>query len=412
MELILMHKDDLVAKITLTDAGYFSRFEGFYNKQLMPPGTRVMDAMVEQRFKAWLDARCIPKDRENYIKLISTANVNMAQQLYLNNFGLSLNDCYWIRSIESLDSNIGWDDINYFKNPYSQNTGKILIDEGFNLSNDDFNSPDITTPGLSMKMWEQDPLTLESSLIKFGTEKYNGEEVFIETAASVIADCLGVNHAEYTLTEKKVSNGYILGCKSKNFCTEDIEYVPAYCLTVEPGMVGKNGMLNYAKRIGEKKNIDKMIVFDYITCNPERSIYNFGFLRDANTFESLGLAPLYDNGASLWIDYKEHGINETEEAKPFDATHSKQIELVDDFSWIDFDRFDNIDLKIRHALKDSEMPEEIQVKISKAVKERINKLYKIALSKTPKVAVSSKKKEDKKKIDKPILSQSSQGFGN
>ena len=33
MELILMHKDDLVAKITLTDAGYFSRFEGFYNKQ-------------------------------------------------------------------------------------------------------------------------------------------------------------------------------------------------------------------------------------------------------------------------------------------------------------------------------------------------------------------------------------------
>lgn len=414
MEIILMHKNDLVAKLIFTDAGYFNKLEGFYDRSLMPPGTRVMDAMIEQRLKNWIESRCIPKDRENYVELITKCKVNTNEQFYFKNYGLSLNDCYWLRSVESMNSDITWEDVNYFENPYSQNVGQTLIDP-FRISySNDFNSPDLTTPGLSMKIWEQDPITLKSSLIKFGTDKYDGEEVFIENVASVIADCLGVNHVNYTLVEKEVSNGYMCGCKCDNFCSNDIEFVSAQSLMVEPGMVGKNGMLNYAKKIGEKSNIDKMIVFDYIICNPERNVSNFGFLRDANTQDSLGLAPLYDHGRALWIDYKTNGINKSEESKPFDFTHSKQIEIVDNFSWIDFDRFDGLEFKMKQAFKGSNIPTDIQDKICQEVRNRINNLYKIASEHTPKFAVNSNVQKNKNTTIKKdiVLSQSNEGFGN
>lgn len=413
MEIILMHKNDLVAKLNFTDAGYFNKLEGFYDRSLMPPGTRVMDAMIEQRLKNWIDTRSIPKDRENYIELITRCKINTHEQFYFKNYGLSLNDCYWLRSVESMNSDIRWEDVNYFTNFYSTHTGNLLLDPFNQFYANDFNSPDLTTPGLSMKMWEQDPITLKSSLIKFGTEKYDGEEVFIENVASVIADCLDVNHVKYSLVEKKVSNGYMCGCKCENFCSEDIEFVSAQLLMVEPGMVGKNGMLNYAKRIGEKPNIDKMIVFDYIICNPERNVSNFGFLRDANTHDSLGLAPLYDNGHALWIDYKTNGINKNEECKPFDFIHSRQIEIVDDFSWIDFDRFEGLEFKMKQAFKGSSIPADIQDKICQAVRTRINSLYKIACEHSPKIAVNINIQETKNTTTKKdiILSQSNQGFG-
>lgn len=414
MEIILMHKDDLVAKLTFTDGGYFSKLDGFYNRDLMPPGTRVMDAMIEQRLKGWIENRCLPKERENYINLISEANVNTKEQLYFRNYGLSLNDCYWLRSIESMNSDISWKDVNYFTNQYSDHVGKILTDKSYRSYMNDFNSPDITTPGLSMKMWEQDPMTLKSSLIKFGTDKFDGEEVFIENVVSVIADCLGVDHVKYSLIEKQITDGYMCGCKCENFCTENIEFISAQALSVEPGNVGKNGMINYTKKVGQKHNLDKMLVLDYITCNPNRTFADFGFLRNADNHDLIGFAPIFDNGHALWLDYKTNGINENDECKPFDSMHSRQIEIVDDFSWIDFNRFDGLEFNMRQAFKGSSIPAEIQNKICQEVRNRVNSLYKIAREHHPLIPVSAQTKQNNDLNNKKniILSQSSQGFGN
>lgn len=410
MDIILMHKNNPVAKLIFTDGGYFSKLEGFYNKDLMPPGTRVQDMMAQQRLKNWFDMRCVPKERENYIKLISEAGINTNEQFYFRNNGLGLNDCYWIRTMESMDTNIVWEDVNFFQNNYSDYVGQILIDPSYKAFSKNFNSPDLVTHGTTMKRWEQDPITLKSTLIKFGTDKYDGNEVFIECAASEIAEALGVNHVKYYLVEREVAGGYMLGCACENFCSENAEFISAQYLMVEPGNVGKNGMLNYAKRIGEKKNIDKMLVFDYIISNPDRNVSNFGFLRDADTFDSLGLAPLFDHGKSLWIDYATNGVNKSEESKPFESIHSKQIELVDDFSWIDFDRFELIDFKIGQCLKQSTIPENIQEQIVKAVLKRINNLKEIASKKNSQIPVKSDMKESTTP-SKITLSESSEGFG-
>lgn len=45
-----------------------------------------------------------------------------------------------------------------------------------------------------------------------------------------------------------------------------------------------------------------MIVLDYIIANEDRHLNNFGAIRDANTLAWIGMAPIYDSGASLGFD--------------------------------------------------------------------------------------------------------------
>lgn len=172
-------------------------------------------------------------------------------------------------------------------------------------------------------------------------------------------------------------------------------------------------MINYAKRHNLKQDLDKMIVLDYITCNSKRDMSNFGFLRDANTSKSIGLAPIFSNGNSLWIDWKKYGIGKSDDSKPFESTHEKQIELVDDFSWINFSNLDTIEFDVKQVLRHSEFPYEIQEKICKELRNRINKLEKIAINKkqtiVPKNSNTEQKIENTNKIE---LSKPDSGFGS
>ena len=45
-----------------------------------------------------------------------------------------------------------------------------------------------------------------------------------------------------------------------------------------------------------------MIVLDYLIVNEDRHQNNFGVVRNAETLEYLGAAPIYDSGTSLWFD--------------------------------------------------------------------------------------------------------------
>ena len=83
-----------------------------------------------------------------------------------------------------------------------------------------------------------------------------------------------------------------------------------------------------------------MIVIDYIIANEDRHFNNFGVLRNAETLEWIGFAPIYDSGSSLGYDKMASQIRSEKEVvcKPFKKPHAEQIKLVSDFSWIDFDK--------------------------------------------------------------------------
>lgn len=48
-----------------------------------------------------------------------------------------------------------------------------------------------------------------------------------------------------------------------------------------------------------------MFVFDALICNVDRHLGNFGFLVDNKTNKIIGLAPIFDNGNSLFYNLNE-----------------------------------------------------------------------------------------------------------
>jgi hypothetical protein len=79
---------------------------------------------------------------------------------------------------------------------------------------------------------------------------------------------------------------------------------------------------------------------DYLIVNRDRHYNNFGFIRDAESLEWHGLAPIFDSGTSLWSDTGYVG-SETQ-AKPFAGSHDEQIKLASDWSWVDGEALDGI----------------------------------------------------------------------
>ena len=79
-------------------------------------------------------------------------------------------------------------------------------------------------------------------------------------------------------------------------------------------------------------------MLDYIIANEDRHLNNFGALRNAETLEWLGMAPIYDSGSSLGYDKSVPLMMNAREVicKPFKKHHEELLKLVSDFGWIDF----------------------------------------------------------------------------
>ena len=97
--------------------------------------------------------------------------------------------------------------------------------------------------------------------------------------------------------------------------------------------------------------VDQMIVLDYLIDNEDRHQKNFGLIRNANTLEWIGAAPLFDSGSSLGYDKLPNQILSLRgvECKPFKKTHAEQLKLVASFDWIDFRRLEGIEQEIREV---------------------------------------------------------------
>ena len=55
-------------------------------------------------------------------------------------------------------------------------------------------------------------------------------------------------------------------------------------------------------------------------------------MRDSSTLEFLGVAPIFDNGNSLWYDQYKIPVDKpfyTYRSQPFTTTHDKQIKYIE-----------------------------------------------------------------------------------
>ena len=120
-----------------------------------------------------------------------------------------------------------------------------------------------------------------------------------------------------------------------------------------------------------------------------RHFNNFGVLRNAETLQWLGMAPIYDSGTSLGYDkmpariYAERDII----CKPFKKNHAEQLKLVSSFKWIDFAKLSDVKELIHETFAMegvSDYMDEVRVKaICDTTQKRIRNLSEISIHDTP-----------------------------
>jgi len=364
-----MHKDIPVVDIVIAeDIGIIEKIGTVYHAAHMPLGVEIT---TRKSLNEWWMERSIPASRDGLRQALINLDMSSTATLPLKCHGLSLSDQYWIRPQHL---NLTWNEINFFENDFSRDVGEILF--GRVPIGMDFSSPDNTSDGWLKKRW----IIADGKrmLMKGGSGVYQ-QEPLNELIACMIMQRLEIPHVPYTLTFED-RKPYSL-CET--FVTPETELVSAYrVMKTQPWAQDDSiytHLLHCAGNLGIPNvplAIAQMLVVDYIIANTDRHRSNFGFVRNTETLEWYGLAPLYDSGTSLWHDTKLVGT--PPDSKPFEGTHEEQIKLVHDFSWFDVDALKGIGDECAKILSKSEFIDEHRsITIGRAVEERAKAVERI-----------------------------------
>jgi hypothetical protein len=276
-----------------------------------------------RHIKLWLEKRIIPELRPRIKDLLAAYGLTERFEVTLKNHSLSLSDSYWTKLV---DDDISWAEINFFDNSYSQDTGLFLLGNK-NISVDAL-SPDICTTGIQPKLWIKNNGI--DYLMKFGRAPYYQEptnEVVCSQIAMTFPALNAVKYEEIRYADRQASI-------CKNFICKGLELVPAYYVyDQKEDVVGNtySSLIHKAKNLGMdiREFLNELIILDYIINNRDRNLGNIAFLRDMDTGEFLGPAPVFDNGNSMW--FNEMPVLNTDldgPCKPFAKTFEKQLNLI------------------------------------------------------------------------------------
>lgn len=388
----LMHKNIPTIDILINDNfGYIEKTGPVLSAEHLPIGIPCKDNMVnEYELNSWWSGRSIPASREGINQLLYAMNIINTKNLLTRCMGLSLSDQYWIKPA---GSDIEWSEVNFFENPFSEDMGNLLFGEIKSDPSLNLCSPDNTSDGCLKKRWKI--FDDKRCLVKSGTEPYH-QQVFNEIIASKIMDRLDIQHVPYSLIWQK-ENPYSV---CEDFITPETELISAnQVIKSQTKPNNFNQYMHYVNLCEEhgikdiKHSLDEMLVLDYIIANEDRHLNNFGVIRNADTLEWIGAAPIFDSGTSLGYSKRVNRIATVEECKPFKKTHTEQLKLITSFDWIDFSKLNGIDDEISAFLSDEKIEPYIDENrrnaISAYVSERIGRLERFALARAKSVTVST-----------------------
>lgn len=277
--------------------------------------------------------------------LLHRLNIIAPEELLNKAFGLSLSDQYWLKPV---NSNITYNDVNFFDNDFefaefmeaslSKNSKTIV-------SKESLKTPNNTTDGMLRKAW-----IIENNIRYLLKGGYKSEilQPFNEVLASEICERLGFNHVKYTIDTYKD----MVVSKCPCFINKDTELIT--CHQIINNMIRHNDYKDYENYIkmlednginNPREKIENMFILDYLIMNEDRHLNNFGIIRDVNTLKWIDVAPIFDNGQSLNIEYYDedelHISGEGRffyEIKPFDEI----IKCVENIKRIDINKLNDL----------------------------------------------------------------------
>ena len=379
---ILMHKDNPVAALEIDEAsGVISAIGEVYAEEHIPLGITVKRGRIERsELNDWWKGRAIPASRSGIKTVLEDLQIATTQRLLEKCLGLSLSDQYWICP---QSRNLKWSEINFFENNFSDDMGNILfgkVSSGEMILNDEISlmSPDNTSDGWLKKKWTI--IDGKRCLIKSGSAPFF-QEPLNEKIASILQSRLNyMPFVDYDLIfddEQPLS-------VCENFITPQTELISAYSIYETLPKEKNISSYEHFKRCCEiqgiantEKFLNYMLAVDYIIANSDRHFRNFGVIRNANTLEWIGFAPLFDCGTSLWFNQIAKNIKpiKYDESKPFATSHAKQIGFVTDLTWLDFQKLNGIENDCKKILSSSKYIDETRCEnICYSISKRIDML--------------------------------------
>lgn len=321
MNFELMCKDVPVGSFAINDqSGRIINQLKAANQEYLPLSVRYSDNQTIALQK-WIDNRSVSANRKDLEAMLAAYAVETPSALSFKSLGLNLSDQYWFKP-EGAD--FGWHDVNLFENDFGQQVFKAAAgSSGY--------TPDSSSNGELPKFWK-----IEGGkriLYKEGTAPFD-QQPYNEVLASKLLVELDLPHVCYRLVQDEGGEKAYSTCET--FITTSTEYVPALeILDVVPKLNHENSYQHFIRCMEclsipvAREQIDEMLLFDYLINNVDRHYGNFGFIRDVDTRKFLGMAPIFDNGNSLWyLNLNKRMKFRNQPAKPFRDTHEEQLKLL------------------------------------------------------------------------------------
>ncbi len=317
------------------------------SEEHLPLGVHFRNGVIDRReFNGWRIDRLIPLFRPKLNSALFSLGVNRREILPLHSYWLSLSDHYWIKP---MDSDLKWEDVNFFDNAFTGDVGDALFGK-FNGNSPDLCSPDNTTDGCLQKRWI---ISDGKRFLMKGGEPPYYQQPFNEVTASRIMDIMDIPHIRYSLVWED-GLPYSL-CET--FTDSENEYVPAWrIINYRKKPNHKSFYRHYADICKEygiddiEHYLDMLIVLDYVIANEDRHFNNFGLLRNSETMGSFSPAPIFDSGTSLAFSKSLEYLYAPFMTKPFKTDPNEQLKLVTSFDWINFSALESAGDAVREVM--------------------------------------------------------------
>jgi len=275
MNYTLMHKKVPVVELELDDTScVIISVKKVIHPEHLPVGVAIKNNAVDKiALTHWWRRRAIPASRDGLRQALDELEISLPEILLEKCYGLSLSDPYWICPE---DSDLQWDEINFFNNPFSEDAGDILLGHASGSSSISLVSPDNSSDGWLKKKWSI--IEGKRCLLKCGSGAFQ-QEPYNEVIAASILRRLQIPHVEYGITIKKDRPHSVC----EDFITADTELISAQHLMESRKM--PNHLTKYQHFIeccesvglhGVTDFLDRLLTVDFLIANEDRHFNNFG----------------------------------------------------------------------------------------------------------------------------------------
>ncbi len=340
MEYVFYKKNIPILQFEEDEAHYITAIKKVFNVLHLPPhlftdgkASAENEYGLCQKLEDFFYHRIIPYYRKGFREMLSELGIHSGEELAKKSFYLSLSDQYWVCPLDQVGK-IWWDDINFFTNEYDSAIGlRLMSASGALNKNSSSYSPDTTTGGELPKRWvRRDGINY---LEKAGTGTEQLEPVN-EVLASEICRRLKISCVPYTLEIR----GEDYFCLCPDIVDQSVEMVPLDSIYQDIPL--KDGVKYDFSKLVERCNalgipnaetdLLKIFLLDFIIANVDRHSYNISFLRNSDTLEWIGVAPVYDSGKSMFVNKLDFEIEASSSfrigAKPFEETQAEQFKIL------------------------------------------------------------------------------------